>query len=136
MRSCRINSCLPVLTESVHRELVHSESAINSIQLIKHTRLRNLQAKGGKNLLLKCRTPINRNREQDTIMKTKFFSIFFHWVPGAVCLLGGGDNPKRVLFLQKKRSKRKLGRALLCLPYASLRGFYVSSGDTLGRFCL
>lgn len=33
-------------------------------------------------------------------------------------------------------SKRKLGRALLCLPYASLRGFYVSSGDTLGRFRL
>jgi len=32
-------------------------------------------------------------------------------------------------------SKRKLGGALLCLPYASLRGFYVSSGDTLGRFC-
>ena len=28
------------------------------------------------------------------------------------------------------RSKRKLGGALLCLPYAALRGFYVSSGDT------
>ena len=37
-------------------------------------------------------------------------------------------------FFEEKRSKRKLGGALLCLPYASLRGFYVSSGDTLSGF--
>ena len=35
-----------------------------------------------------------------------------------------------VLFLQKKRSKRKLGRALLCLLFALQKGFGVSSGDT------
>jgi hypothetical protein len=34
-------------------------------------------------------------------------------------------------FREIERSKRKLGGALLCLPYASLRGFCVSSGDTL-----
>jgi hypothetical protein len=32
------------------------------------------------------------------------------------------------------RSKRKLGRALLCLPFALQMGFCVSSGDTLPRF--
>jgi hypothetical protein len=37
---------------------------------------------------------------------------------------------KRVLFLPKKRSKRKLGRALLCLPFALQMGFCVSSRDT------
>ena len=37
-------------------------------------------------------------------------------------------------FFEEKRSKRKLGGALLCLPYASLRGFCVSSGDTLSGF--
>jgi hypothetical protein len=37
-------------------------------------------------------------------------------------------------FFEEQRSKRKLGGALLCLPYASLRGFYVSSGDTLSGF--
>lgn len=62
--------------------------------------------------------PLLRNAhflgEPDTFMKSKFFSIFFHWVPGAVRLLGSGFIPKRVLFLQKKRSKRKLGGALLC----------------------
>lgn len=70
----------------------------------------------------------------------QIFQHFFSQVSGAVRPFGGSTNcnrcQKSVLFFCKKRSKRKLGRALLCLPYASLRGFYVSSGDTLGRFCL
>jgi hypothetical protein len=37
-------------------------------------------------------------------------------------------------FREIERSKRKLGGALLCLPYATLRGFCVSSGDTLHGF--
>ena len=39
-------------------------------------------------------------------------------------------------FRESGGSKRKLGRALLCLPFALQMGFCVSSGDTLPRFRL
>ena len=59
--------------------------------------------------------------------KNKFQAIFhdsIEQVPGYLSSFSS----------KKKRSKRKLGGALLCLPYASLRGFCVSSGDTWSGF--
>jgi hypothetical protein len=54
--------------------------------------------------------------------------------PVMICF--ANQEVKRWSLRESGVSKRKLGRALLCLPYASLRGFYVSSGYTLGRFRL
>ncbi|WP_183574681.1 hypothetical protein HDF18_01045 [Mucilaginibacter sp. X5P1] len=52
----------------------------------------------------------------------------FHKKPGPQA---AGFGFKSVHFLQKKWSKRKLGRALLSLPYASLRGYNLYSGYKL-----
>ena len=46
-----------------------------------------------------------------------------HFVSGYI--VPGEASKRKIVW-----SKRKLGGALLCLPYAMLRGFCVSSGDT------
>jgi hypothetical protein len=54
-------------------------------------------------------------------------------------LIGAGNKPRcaasfgvlTASIFEKKWSKRKLGRALLCLPYASLRGIDLYSGYKL-----
>ncbi|MGF7080805.1 hypothetical protein [Mucilaginibacter sp. UYCu711] len=69
--------------------------------------------------------------EPDTIMKSKFFSIFFHRVPGAIGRLGGGYSSKTRPFLAKEREQAEVGQSptLLALRFATgglriLRGYF------------
>jgi hypothetical protein len=64
-------------------------------------------------------------------MKSKFFSIFFHWFPGAIRGLGDGYNCQTRPFLAKEKEQAEVGRSptLLALRFATgvlriLRGYF------------
>jgi len=64
------------------------------------------------------------SNEQDTIMKSKFFSIFFHWVPGAVYLLGGGYYSQTRPFLAKEKEQAEVGRSPTLLAICAANGVW------------
>lgn len=71
------------------------------------------------------------SKEQDTIMKSKFFSIFFHRFPELAADSAAAITPKARPFLAKEKEQAEVGRSptLLALRYRYgvlriLRGYF------------
>jgi hypothetical protein len=70
------------------------------------------------------------------MMESNSFGTFVHGFPGSRPPFGGGTPSQTRPFLLEEKEQAEVGQSPTLLALRFAMGFCVSSGDTLGRYCL